>query len=115
MSDILVMLAVNNWRNGSHQGFIDQIEFDDWLKLEGLRTACRHEKDGTLRIGRRHFPIRGYGTWVGNWCWDAARVTTEVAQEIAEYLRASGRWSCFEAEEHVFEAWENGAPLRFTD
>lgn len=121
MSDMLLMLAVNNPDNGCDSGRVCAITFeyenspDFALELEDGDMVCRRESDGSLRIGRRRFPIHGYATWVGNWCWDCARVTTETAQEIAEYLRASGKWHLLSGYEELFEAWESGAPLRFTD
>lgn len=117
MSDktLLLMFAVNNPENGVQMGVSVAFDFDNLFHLEGNTIVCRYIEPDKLKIGRRIFPILSYGTWIGNWCWDGAEVTLETASQIATYLQSLNRFDCHEAEESLYDAWENGSPILFTE
>lgn len=118
MSDtILIMFAVNELDYGQNTGKADAFEFDgfDTLKIEGLPVCCKRIGNDMIRISRRKFPIISYRSWIGNWCWDGARVTIETANQIANYLRSTGKFECVEGEESIYTAWNNGIPIDLTN
>lgn len=119
------LLMACNDDNGNHQGFAEQIQFemddnfDPVLELEGVISCeivfrvSRGVTTGRLRLSHRWFPIEGYGTWVGNMCWDAARITTETAAAIANYLLALKKLDCVAGQVELYEAWNAGQPIYF--
>ena len=125
---LTLMLCVNDPNNGNHTGRVEGIEFcvpgelDAPIKLESSYwdwgPACRRVDGGKhLKISRRTFPIRGYSTWVGNWCWDAAIVTVETANRILAYLqsqhdpRGNSYWTVDHAYSEIYDAWEKGEAI----
>lgn len=108
-----IMLAVNDPDNGCHSGYLRAVDFDDLLSVWAYDNAmtCRYISDHKLRIGRRVFPIQGYTTWVGNWCWDAISVDYDTANAIAEHIRNSGKFSPEQGVIEVWDAWDNGLPI----
>lgn len=109
---IFLMFCTNDPDNGSHTGRSDSFEFDDLMRLEGGSVVCRHIGN-SIKIHRRKYPILSYGSWIGNWCWDGARVTVETANAIANYLQSLDEFSCNEAEEGLYEAWQAKQPIDF--
>lgn len=91
-----IMLAVNDYRNGNFLGRVEKVELisrdssDIALELENHfsppATIAFAVKGNKARIGRKMFAIKGYATWVGNWCWDAILVDAETAAAILNYL-----------------------------
>lgn len=114
MSDYIhIMLAVNDPDNGIETGYVRAIDFDDLLSVWAYDPVmtCRCVGNDKLRLGRRVFPIQGYTTWVGNWCWDAVSVDIETANAIAEHIRKSGKFSPEQGVIEVWDAWDNGQPI----
>lgn len=113
MTTIHVNICVNSHKNGMPLYRLDGLSIDDFIQLEPIDRPLRCKRVGNnhLRIGKNIYRIYGYGTWVGNWCWDAVTVDVEVAQQILEYVRSTEHYNCFEAEISLFEAWDNGTPL----
>ena len=125
---LTLMLCVNAPDNGNHTGRVEGIEFcvpgelDAPIKLESSYwdwgPACRWVDSGKhLKISRRIFPIQGYSTRVGNWCWDAAIVTVETANQILAYLqsqhdrRGNPYWTVDSGWTEIFDAWERKEPI----
>jgi hypothetical protein len=50
----------------------------------------RRLSDQAIRVGRRLFKVRGYRTWVGNWCWAAALMELPEANRLVVYLLDRG-------------------------
>lgn len=93
MSYIDLMLCVNDPDNGVDTGRVDGIDVafagdpESLLELRGQPLVCRTIQDayGTphiLRVGRVNAAIITYQGWVGNWCWDMARVNLEDALRV---------------------------------
>ena len=108
-----VMLCCNDDRNGDFLGRAEAIEVED-IQLEGGSVTCNwisrrlsraksYEGDSTLRIGRLFIPCLEYRTWVGNCCWDCAKIRAVHALRIINYL-AKARWHAVEAEYRIFDA-----------
>lgn len=114
MDEIMLSFAAND-RSGNPTGKTEVIEFGDWLRLDGKPITCKRVKKGKLRIGQRTFPIKSYGTWAGSCTFDAAVVTRETAQAIAEYLRESGDYAPTEGRIAVWDAWDGGLPILFQE
>lgn len=106
---VRVSLACNDHRNGEHQGYIEAVQIVDVIQLEGARLRC-FRMDGRLIVAGLTLPLHGYWTWVGNWCWDEARLTELDAWRLLEALRRE-RWHCTEAEAGLYAAWDGGRPL----
>lgn len=100
MSRLSVAFACNDHRNGMPCGRVCSVHvsIDNHVVLEldagdlrGPRFAWEypdgHDMPGRAKVGRRRFPIVGHhGTWVGNWCWDDARMKEPTARELVAYL-----------------------------
>ena len=89
---MLVMLCVNNWRNGVFHGRLERVEIAD-LTLESpyMDSALRIRVDKigiTLGADRRTWPYSSYREWVGNWCWDACQMTPDNAADLLNFLLA---------------------------
>src|SRR5688572_27825052 len=110
---ILLMFCCNNPDNGVNIGMADAFQFDDLIELEGTFVICRHVNDSMLKISHRQFPILSYSTWIGNWCWDGARVTIPVANAIANYLRSLNKFNCIQGEASLYDAWDEKQSIRF--
>lgn len=112
---IFLMFCVNEPDYGQNTGKADAFEFDgfDTMKIEGLPVTCKRIGRDKLKISRRTFPILSYGSWIGNWCWDGARVTVETANEIAAYLKSLGKFDCVEGEESLYDAWHENKIIDF--
>lgn len=113
-------MAVNDYDGlGIHTRHLHACEFeapdeDLYIHLEctGNEIVCDHSYgDKFIRVGRRKFPILSYGRYIGNMMWDAAKVTPEVASEIAEYIRKSGNYEPDDGSTVLWDAWSAGLPL----
>lgn len=89
---ILVMFCCNDYRNGSPAHELFGIEFGNVLTVErNIVDATTRFWDGggeVVRIGRRMFPCKSYRNWIGNWCWDGAQCTLQVAADMANYVKS---------------------------
>jgi hypothetical protein len=92
MGSLLVMVQCNDYRNGMHQGWTENVVVEDEIiELYGPRIRTRFDyKKNRLHLGRRAFACRGMREWVGNWCWDGFTVTPAVAADMVNYLREQG-------------------------
>lgn len=109
-------LLVNGYQ-GIQTGRIEAVHFrgidDTYLELSAgiwpLSACPRFSRlDGFVRISRRKFPIIGYSTWVGNWCWDSVSVTFEVGADLLNYLKSLG-WHCEGGTIHLGNIWDGAA------
>lgn len=84
---LLVAFACNNPDNGSHGEKFEACnvclpgESSIELTRYGHPMTIRFF-DRWIRVGRRNYSSTGSIEWFGNWCWDAARVSTEGAAQI---------------------------------
>ncbi len=123
-----IMLAVNDPDNGNFTGKIEKVEFiiraKDWtpaaLELDNqfwppatvvFKPPFKKHKRTYVKIGRRKYPIDGYGTWVGNWCWNVVVVSPYWAAKIANYLMEMKvddeyKWAVESGWTELFEKWQ---------
>ena len=118
MNEVRFEMAVNDYdglgidTERLHAAGFDSGEFNLHLECTGREIVCKLWYDKKhIRVGRKKFPILGYGSYVGNMMWNVARVTPEVASQIANYLRLSGNYSPDNGSEALWERWETGTPL----
>lgn len=117
------LLLVNDGANGCPTGHIEGVDFmgDGEVRLElrdGVWPPSRSPRftplDQAVRISRRTFPILGYRTWVGNWCWDAVSMRADIGADLLNYLRDLG-WQCEGGISPYFEMWSKGRKFRASD
>lgn len=112
---IIVMLACNDPHNGHCRNRCDSIHVgsSNSIELHGpeIRTNISGNK---VRLGRRIFRHVGMGTWVGNWCWDAAWVEPETCVEILNWLVERG-FECECAESSIFDKLKRKEPVTVSD
>jgi hypothetical protein len=116
MAYIDVMLCVNDPDNGSHTGRVDGVDLHDddiAMSLRGQSLKCTLV-GGVLRIGHVTVEAITYQTWVGNWCWDCAKVQLSDAARIVNYLRRR-KWDCEQGYTHLYEAFEAGKDINADD
>lgn len=110
--------AVND-DNGETRGGIRVADFGcDWLHIEhvdGRPTGFKQLANKRVRIGRRIFPYVAYQSWHGNMCWEGVKVCVETAQQIAEYLRDTGKYQPDMGVLTVWEAWDANQPIVFEE
>lgn len=110
-----IMLACNDPNTGNHLGQVDQIEVPDYiLQAEGPPVSCELLDSWRLELAGHTYKLKGYGTWVGNWCWDCATLPSVYVAEILKHLRSLG-WSVIEAENSLFEKWQAGERITAGD
>lgn len=119
-TSVVVMLAVNDPQNGNFAGDCISVDISDVIRVGGdeaaLPVAFVHDRSasanlgGVLVIETERYRYWNYRGWVGNWCWDAARMKVEDVAKLLEQLR-SAHWTCVEAESALFDAWKTGEPL----
>lgn len=105
---MLLMLCVNNYRNGVFSGRCSSISLYDCeqLTLESpyldRHLKCEIGKD-FLRLGKsKQWPHHGEKHWVGNWCWNSVTVAPEVAAGILNFAIRRG----YRPTVGVEELWE---------
>ena len=131
-TNIRLMLACNDPATGRHRDTVDEVVFQDaeeelLLSLElsrGKPPTCYPTNDAStittcqpalLRLGRRVYPIERYKSWVGNWCWDCAYMTPDVAAQIANYLRRMGKFDVRQGVTLLWNKWNGRQPFRAGD
>lgn len=91
-----LMLCCNDHRNGMHTGRVDGADLmyggDIALALRGRPLTCKLMGD-ILQIGHVKVQPITYQTWVGNWCWDSAKLSLDDAARVLTYLRKRA-WDC---------------------
>ncbi|HEX8276074.1 MAG TPA: hypothetical protein VF615_25780 [Longimicrobiaceae bacterium] len=95
---VYVLFCCNHGEDGQPTGIVYSVDLPElgikletgWLDRGPVFREERTPERWLVRIGRRRFPIRGYHSWVGNWCWDQATVSSDVASSILGHLVAWG-------------------------
>ena len=126
MTAIQVAFCCNDPDNGSPTGRIDAVRIRELIHVAGPIEE-RNGVDGDLIgstvfaankrfvvIAGKYFPHRGYSTWVGNWCWDAAWMMPADALDLLNHLKGM-EWVCEEAECSLFERWKQPGELTMDD
>lgn len=102
-----IMFACNDYRNGSGQGWFDQIIIEKYeATIDCPRTVIKYIDSNHVRIGRMVFEHRGWSEWVGNWCWDQLYILDY--KRLLRMLRSKGA-TCECAHTPLFR-WFNGPP-----
>lgn len=86
---VTVLLACNDPDNGNFEGMCRAVEFPgDFLELTSYDNGriLRFGDDCFFLSGKR-WPIVGYKSCYGNWCWDAVRLEIPVAADFLTWLR----------------------------
>lgn len=111
-------MCVNDHKGyGQHTGKLRAAQFetgDGWeiyIACIYRPITCRKLDDNRIRVGRRAFPIVSYACYIGNMMWDSARVTMEVANEIADVLRKDGNYAPESGSAGLWKAWDAGTKL----
>jgi len=91
---VLVSFACNDYRNGNLGESVENVHLDDEeIQLVGRSLTYReHDRDGKVQVGRRRFAHEGITPWLGNWCWNGARMQVPEARRLVAYLLERG-WS----------------------
>lgn len=106
---VFVMFCCNDHRNGMPTGRIDALEAEGVCHLVG--NASYRENGRSVKIGRFTYPLEsGIGAWVGNWCWNGARMQVSVLAALLERLRQDG-WDCEEGAEEIWHAISHDEPI----
>lgn len=113
---IKIGLCVNNPDNGILTNTCEAIEFGGERMYFSCHLSYRHDlTERWIKISRRKFPVRHYGTWVGNWCWNGCLVTPETAADIANYLQTLKYISIEQGDERLWDKWENKQTFTASD
>lgn len=123
MSAARFLLCVNG-DQGIPTGHVEKIDFmgesgETALELDSCiwpPSDCpRFSRiENAVRISRRKFPILGYRSWVGNWCWDCITVTPAVGADLLNYIKSLG-WHCIGGECRFGDMWDRGEKFRPSD
>jgi len=120
---ITVMFCCNDQNNGELSGVVENVQIGEF-ELEGpMELVENSEVDevliGTTKydankrsvvLGGVEFPHRGYGKWVGNICWDAARMEPDTVLSLLNHLKRL-KWDCHCAEVTLFGRWREEGDL----
>lgn len=108
MKDVVsIALCCNDPDNGNFTGRFDAVDIgSEILKLDNkyyppkaprLRYEMKSQGtqsgwgaspvEGRIKVARRYFPVIGYKSWWGNWCWDCVLLEPEVALRFLNYLK----------------------------
>lgn len=114
--NVTIMIACNNPRNGTFQGYVEDVclELPDGesVELNGSYSRVRflHENPPRMAISGVKFVPISHQEWVGNWCWDAVTVNSEDARRILNALKRR-RWKVDCAPEAFHARWERDGEL----
>lgn len=113
MSDYIWLSLAMNDDNGVDTPKLRALAIDDF----DVHVACtgrevvvwrwRH----AVKIGRHRYSTEAQQSWFGNMMWNGVLVGVDDAERILEYLRKSGNYDMEMGEEHIYDAWETGAPI----
>lgn len=81
--------------------YLDDFE----LNLDGPYVKFQWLKD-SFRLGRYTFPCEGIKEGVGNWCWDACFVDSDVIRKLCPILKAKG-YTPDSGSTLLFNWWDN--------
>lgn len=118
MNHVSLMLCCNHPRNGSFTGLLRAVSVHG-TELESPYDN-RHLK---IAIAEHHFVLgksrqwlhHGHGTWVGNWCWDAVRVTPAVAADVLNFVLGKKYVATVLVGERMIAALDAQRPLTAED
>src|SRR5262245_43369028 len=101
-----IHFACNDHRDGSFAGKVSAAAYAE----NDLEPNCMSDVKFTagedfIRIHRRTFKIIGTSYWVGNWCWNAFRMTRGEAKKLLAHLRDNG-WRCTGGRVHFGNWWD---------
>lgn len=89
-----IHFACNDGRDGSFAGKVCAASYrENDLETNGMCEFKFTAGEDFIRIHRRNFKIIGRSYWVGNWSWDAFRMTRGEAKKLLGHLRKNG-WQC---------------------
>lgn len=123
MRTINIHFGCNNPRDGQFMDRCALFDLDGELSIESniykgddLWGAKIRRADNLVTIHRRSFRVVGWDYWVGNWCWDVARMVPDEAAKLLSYLRAlqcsgSPWYGCSEGAEPLFDLWLSGKKI----
>ena len=111
---ITVNFACNDPRNGDCLGKFERFDVDGGdlhMEFEGPETEIKFDFPitngyGVVTVGNQQFHALAYRNWYGNWCWDAACFSWDVALAIINHLGASGDWRMTEGPCSLFDAFD---------
>ena len=63
-----------------------------------------------MRLSRHKYPISGFNTWVGNWCWNVYYLEPLHAGRLLYNLMRDKRWDCEGGWVEACDAWETRVP-----
>lgn len=92
----LVMLQWNHWRNGMFTGVLHGADFDGVLTINSpfYDSGIKAKIEGSCVVlggkNAERFEIISHREWVGNWCWDAVRMSLPEMVRMANWLIAKG-------------------------
>lgn len=122
---IRIMLCCNDPRNGIFAHRLSGLEIGPNMSFmatawyESREPRMRWiEKDGVthaIAIAGKHFPIVGYRSWVGNWCWDMAVMEGRTVLELLNWPRLRRFFDITEGETRLFNWWKAGQPWKDDD
>jgi len=106
---ITIDIACNNYRNGSFQGYANDISISlpdgESVELNGGYTRIAFPQPNLVRIAGVSASTVRQRSWPGNWCWESVVVSAADALRILNKLKAR-RWSVQCAPEAFFDRWE---------
>lgn len=115
---IPVMLCCNDPDNGNFADRLSALEIGPNMSFHS--TAYYESREARMRwltkdhvthgiaIAGKHFPIVGYRSWVGNWCWDMAMMEGRTVLELLNWPRLRRFFEISEAEQRLFNWWKAG-------
>lgn len=123
MTTINLMLCVNN-ENGIHTGKVDGIDLyvggiDNLLQLRGQPLNCHvwaqlNNEGRSIKIGHIGLWATSYREYVGNICWNNARVQLREAVRVINYVRRRG-WYCELGYDYLYYKFDAGQDITDAD
>lgn len=118
-----VLLCVNDG-NGNFAGTVGAIRIGDSMSLEGpltdwaepcteilleVRWMGAYAPYGNMRLYGQSYRFTGFRDYVGNICWAKVELRSGDVLRLLNSLKASGEWTCEEAETSLYETFNDGA------
>lgn len=103
-----IHFACNDDRDGSFAGKVNAANYgENYIETSGMSDVKFTAGEDFIRIHRRTFRIVGRAYWVGNWSWDAFRMSRGEAKRLLAHLRRNG-WECTGGLVHFGRWWDRG-------